>query len=148
MERLAHRLGPRSTLAPARNIDWGSLSRFVDQVPGRDQAFPDAELDRDPRAIAHRAAAAPDVLKLGVDEHPARGPLDLDWHIPPHQVIEDLPRPLCRRDAAAVNGSLGADLDLGVDELADRRPVARAEGGQDAASEFVRVRTSDRAGCG
>jgi hypothetical protein len=35
-----------------------------------------------------------------------------------------------------MDGSLGSDLDLGVDELADRRLVASAEGGQEAASEL------------
>jgi hypothetical protein len=36
-----------------------------------------------------------------------------------------------------VDGSLGPDLDLGVDELAHRRPIARADGDQEAADEFV-----------
>jgi hypothetical protein len=35
-----------------------------------------------------------------------------------------------------MDGSLGSDLDLGMDELAHRRLVARAEGGQEAASEL------------
>src|SRR5829696_4658657 len=36
--------------------------------------------------------------------------------------------------------ALGADLDFRVDELAHRRPVARAEGGQETASELIRIR--------
>jgi hypothetical protein len=36
-----------------------------------------------------------------------------------------------------MDGPLGADLDLGVDELAHRRLVARAQGGQEAANELI-----------
>ena len=35
-----------------------------------------------------------------------------------------------------MDGALGADLDLGMDELAHRLLVARAEGGQEAADEL------------
>jgi hypothetical protein len=51
-------------------------------------------------------------------------------------VVEDLSRPLHRRKPAAVDGPLGADLDVGVHELAHRCLVARAEGGQEAADEL------------
>ena len=72
-----------------------------------------------------------------MDQDPVVGLLDLDRDVAADQVVEDLARPLHRRLAAAVDGPLGADLDLGMDELAHRRPVARAEGGQEAASELV-----------
>ena len=72
-----------------------------------------------------------------MDQHAARGVLDRDRHVAPDEVVEDLARPFDRSDAAAMDGALGADLDLGMDELAHRRLVALAEGGQEAASELV-----------
>jgi hypothetical protein len=74
-----------------------------------------------------------------MNEDTGVGLLDLDRNVAAHQMVEDLPGPIDRRLPAAVNGPLGPDLDLGMDELAHRRPVARAEGGQEAASELFRI---------
>src|SRR5918995_1960668 len=139
MERFAYRLGPGFNPSTGRVQRRKALPRLVEQVPGGDQPVADAELDRDRRGVAHLPALAPDVLEFGVDENPVLGVLDLDRRIAANEVIEYLARPLDRRAPAAVHLPLGADLDFRVDELAHRRPVARGQGGQEAANDLICV---------
>jgi len=47
-----------------------------------------------------------------------------------------------------MDGSLGSDLDLRMDQLAHRRRVARAEGGQEAARKLSRIQLPTAQGLG